>query len=123
MNIQMYKNEIEKKAALGATLASAGAKALSGAKTFAGMNAGKRMLAGSALGATMGGVTSGSDNKISSMAKGAVGGAIGGAAFNSKNLSEISKTTSSLKDNLAPKFQAGKEKIMNNFNNLNNKGE
>ena len=90
-NIHVYKNEIEKEAAIGSIASKAVGAVAKGAKSFAGMGAGKRMLAGSALGGTLKGAThdgSSGKSRMSSIASGALTGGLGGLSANTSNLNK-----------------------------------
>lgn len=102
MDRDFYKEEIEKQAALGTMAAGIASKIGAGAKAFAGMGATKRILTGSAIGGTLGGLTHKEDSgrsRLSSVASGALMGGATGGLMNSKNLSTVGNMAGDVKKN------------------------
>lgn len=94
--IAFYKEEIEKRAGIGATIA----KGLAGAvKSFAGSSAVKRVATGAAVGAAAKGITYNPNNggsRLGSMASGALTGGLVGGAISPSNINALGKGVSNL---------------------------
>lgn len=100
MSKELYKQEIEKQAAIGAAIGAVAKKALpmiaKGAKSFASMGIGKRMLTGAGVNAAISGLTykpadgKGSvKGRLGAMAGGAVSGAMAGGMASKSNISNL----------------------------------
>lgn len=117
MSKTLYKQEIEKQAAIGAAIGTAVSKAapalLKGVKSFASMGTGKRALIGAGTGSAMKGITykpqEGQNNvkgRLGAMAGGAIGGAMAGGFASKSNIS-----------NLGSKISGAGEKVFNSAAN------
>lgn len=123
MSLNYYKEQIEKQAALGAMAANIGSKALSGAKAFAGMGAGKRMLAGSAVGGILGGLNHNPESgksRLSSVLGGAASGAAAGSMLSAGNINKATALGKNIGNGIKNNFKGsnpGNQMIdISNFN-------
>lgn len=118
MDKALYKQEIEKQAAIGATLGTLASKVAptvaKGAKAFASMNTGKRALIGAGTNAALKGLTykpaTGQDSvkgRLGAMAGGALSGAVAGGLASKSNLS-----------NLGSKISSAGDKVFNSATNM-----